>query len=394
MKFQPSLIPRFNNDYNFNDLIYGIRSLFIEKNNDLSILLRIFGNRNYFFTNNGRSSLYIILKLLDLPIGSKVGVPLYSCPVVFDAITKAGCIPCFIDVDINNYTMDPKDLKDKIDELGAIVVIHTLGRPADLDEIKKIAKEKPIIEDCAHSLLSQYRGKITGTLGVASFFSLGKYISAGGGGMIILNDDKLNGKFKHEIELLYSPTMMREIKHSLFVYIFSYLYHKPWFGGFAFYIGTAFDNKMDIADKKSFEVTKIKKSDMHVFLNKLETFSEKVEKQRKNSKMLLEKLQNTDFVLPYELKDTKCNYFLFPIVFNNKEKRDTIHEQLRNSGIDTVKLYNLTPGIAKKFYGYNGNCPNAEKLAERVLIIPNYYTLSNKELLKISNSIIKSGELL
>jgi len=83
--------------------------------------------------------LYVILKALNLPKKSKIGVPLYSCTVVFDAIIKAGHVPYFLDVDLDTYTFSPHSLEEKVDELDAVVVIHTFGYPAKLDEIKMVA---------------------------------------------------------------------------------------------------------------------------------------------------------------------------------------------------------------------------------------------------------------
>ena len=394
MKLIPSLIPRFNLDYNFNDFVFGVKSIFTNSFNlDLKLLELIFGNRSFFFTASGRSSLYIILRALDLPKGSKIGVPLYSCTVVFDAIVNAGFVPFFIDTGLNNYTMDKQDLKEKIEDLSAVVVIHTFGRPADMDKINEIADDKPVIEDCAHSLLSEYKGKKTGTLGTASFFSLAKYISAGEGGMIILNNNEFEGNFKRELALLNTPSSLSEIKHSLFLYMYSFLYHKPWYGLFAFSLGSYIENSVDIAGKRTFSVSKIGKSDYSVFLRKLETFREKVEMQRRNSQILLNELKNSDLILPYERKNTWCNYFFFPVLFESKEKRDKTREYLRNMGIDSAKLWNMTPLVAKQFYGYKGDCPNTEKIVDRLLIIPNYYTLTNEELSKIVSSVKKVEEL-
>jgi len=329
----------------------------------------------------------VILRALNLPKGSKVGVPLYSCTVVFDAIVNAGHVPCFIDIELDNYTMDVQDLNEKIDDLSAVVVIHTFGRPADMDKINEIAGDKPVIEDCAHSLLSEYKGKETGTLGTASFFSLVKYISAGEGGMIILNNNEFEGNFKRELALLNAPSSLGEIKHTLFVYVYSSLYHKPWFGLFSFSLGSYIENSIDIAGKRTFSASKIGKSGLGVFLRKLKTFEEKVEMQRRNSQMLLDELGNTDLILPYERKDTRCNYFLFPILFASKDKRDTTYEVLRKKGVDAAKLYSRTPSVAGQFYGYKGSCPNTEKFVERILTIPNYYSLTDKELLKIVNTV-------
>jgi perosamine synthetase len=393
MKLQPSLTPRFNYDYNFNDLVYSIKSIFANNSNDLSALSVIFDNRNFFFTNNGRSSLYVILRALNLPKGSKVGVPLYSCTVVFDAVIKAGYVPYFIDLEFSNCTLDPHDLKNKIRNLDALIVIHTFGRPADMDEIKKISNGIPVIEDCAHSLLSEYKGKKTGTLGNASFFSFGKYISAGDGGMIILNsnDNEFKNNIKTELCMLASPSSLNEIKDSFFAYIYSFLYHKPWFGGFAYPIGCYLDKRINISGNKGFYATKIKNSSLKVFLRKLETFKVKVELQRKNSHMLIDELKNTGLNLPYERKDVWCNYFLFPILFDSKTKRDNAYENLKNMGVDTARLYSMTPAVARQFYRYKGDCPNTEKFADIILTIPNHYTLKYRELLKIANAVKNLG---
>ena len=173
------------------------------------------------------------------------------------------------------------------------------------------------------------------------------------------------------------------------MYGYSFLYHKPWYGLFAFSLGSYLESSIDIAGKKTFRATKIGKSDYGVFLRKLETFKEKVEMQRKNSQILLDELENTGLILPYERKDTRCNYFFFPILFESKEKRDKACEYLRNMGVDTAKLWSMTPMVARQFYGYNGGCPNTEVFVDRVLIIPNYYSLTIEELMKIISAIKK-----
>lgn len=386
MKPNPGLIPRFNLAYDFNDFVYSIKSIFTGNDFDFNQLKSIFGKECFFFTNTGRSSLYIILRALNLPLRSKIGVPLYSCTVVFDAIIKAGHIPYFIDISLDNYTLDPCDLKNKIEDLSAVVVIHTFGRPADMDEIKKIAGDIPVIEDCAHSLLSEYKGKRTGTMGVASFFSLNKYISSGKGGMIILNDEDFKENFQREINLLNSPSNIDEINHSFFTYIYSSLYHKPWYGLFAFPLGSKVKYKIS-NNKKDFKTAKIRRSVVGVFLKKMDNFREKVKLQRKNSQILIEKLQNALIILPYEKKDTWCNYYLFSILFKNKKNRDAAYEYLRKRGVDTAKLFHKTPLIAKEIYGYTGGCFNAERCADTLLTIPNHHTLTQNELLKVAESV-------
>lgn len=395
MRPVPNLIPRFNLDYNFGDFLCAVKSTFNRDDFDMKPLYRIFGDKTFFFTNTGRTSLYLILRTLNLPKGSKIGVPLYSCTVVFDAILKAGCVPHFIDIDLDNYTLDPEDLAKKIDCLDAVVVIHTFGKPADMDRIKEVAGDVPVIEDCAHSIFSEYKGKQTGTLSFASFFSFKKYFSTGNGGMIVLNDDKIADIFQQEMSLLNSYTAINEVKDSFVTYMYSILYHRPWFGLFAYPLGSYLRNIIGVYDGiKDFKSNKIRKSDLGLVFNKLNGFEVNVELQRENSLFLISELEDVPLILPYEKKDTYCNYYLFPIRFNDKEERDKAHLQLRSMGVDTTMLYGETPLKARKFYGYEGDCPATEMLADTILTIPNYYTLAEMDLIKIIDSTKKLEGLL
>jgi len=378
MRPDPYLIPRFNFDYTLTDFSASIRALFREKSN-LDPLFSTFGHKDFFFTNYGRTALYVILKSLHLPPKSKIGVPLYCCTVVFDAIINAGHTPRFIDIN-NNYTMDPEDLKSKIEDLSAVVVIHTFGRPADMDAIKKVAGRVPIIEDCSHSLLSEYKGKITGTIGDMAIFSLAKYLSAGGGGLLIVNNRFFTEKIQEEINALQEPSVLNEILHTTTAYMRSFFYHKPWFGLFGLPAGLMLEKKVDLMTKKSSRMTAGYKTYTDITLKKLCDFRSKVEMQRKNSFFLIDKLKDSSLVLPLEEKNTYCNYYLFPLRVNN---RDKTNEYLRRKGVDTTKLFSQTPEIAKNLYGYNGDCPNTEKIAESIITIPNHYILREKELKKI-----------
>ncbi len=394
IKLDPNLIPRFNIDYGLRDLIDSIKSIYSSKKANFKVLRKIFPDTKFFFTNSGRTSLYVILKSLDLPEGSNIGIPLYSCTSIFDSIIKAGHTPAFIDIDLENYTMDPSDLQKKIDGLSAIIVIHTFGRPADIDEIKKVSKDIPIIEDCAHSLLSDYKGKITGSMGDMSFFSFRsrKYISAGEGGMILVNNSSYLGSLMEKICCLESNKISDEIKHSLSTYTISFLYHRPWYGLFVFPIGYFMRSMSEMKIKNNINNNNIRKSDYAIFRKKLEIFKENMELQREKSKFLLEGLRNTSLKLPFEKKNTKSNYYLFPILFNHKNDRDSMWKYLQKNGIDSAKLWSSTPKISRQFYGYQGDCPNSEKCADSILTIPNYYTLDKRQLNYIIHHIKKKDE--
>jgi len=202
-----------------------------------------------------------------------------------------------------------------------------------------------------------------------------------------VNNNGLTDRLQREIDTLKKPSVLNNIKHSFIVYMRSFFYHKPWFGLFALPIGLSIEDKVDLMTKRSFEVAGINKNDLSVMLKKLAVFKRNVEMQRRNSFFLIEELKDTSVILPYERKETYCNYYFFPIRFDDKEERDSVSDFLRDKGIDTSKLYSETPLKAKQLYGYKGDCPNTEKLADTILVIPNYYTLKEKELTKIAESV-------
>ena len=77
----------------------------------------------------------------------------------------------------------------------AIIAVHLGGHPADLDRLSELSARRaiPLIEDCAHALSSEWRGRRVGTFGIAGTFSFqaSKLMTAGEGGAIIINDDEL-----------------------------------------------------------------------------------------------------------------------------------------------------------------------------------------------------------
>ncbi len=386
IKPNPMLIPRFNIDYDTKDFVHSLVNLNAKA--DITQLTELFCDSSIEFTNSGRTSLYVILKALKLPPNARIGVPLYTCPSDFDAIVHAGYKPLFLDVDPENYTLSPESLEERIDEVEAVIAIHTFGRAADLDSILKITGEKPLIEDCAHSLLSKLHGELLGTKSTAGFFSFrsGKYLSAGEGGMITANDPDLALSIRDEIEKLPKLPITNEIKHTLTTYMRSTLYHRPWYGSVALPIGSLIENKVDLMNKYSFPKTKIRNTDLYKITKKIQIFKENVEKQRRNSNYLIQNLKDSglQLELPFEKPYTYCNYYLFPLRVKNREKTC---KYLRKKGIDTTKLFSQTPEVAKAIYNYKGDCPNTETISESIITIPNHYTLQKSDLEKISEFV-------
>ena len=102
----------------------------------------------------------------------------------------------FADINPETFCIDPNDIEGRISErTKAIVVVHYAGRPADMDPIMEIARKHNIrvIEDVSHAHGALYKGKLTGTFGDVSAFSLmsGKSFAVGEAGIMLTNDQRI-----------------------------------------------------------------------------------------------------------------------------------------------------------------------------------------------------------
>lgn len=142
--------------------------------------------------NSGTSALRAALATLNVGPGDEVISTPFTFIATNTAILEQGAIPVFADIKYDDLNIDPKSIEKKITpKTKAIMVVHYGGNPVDLDEIRKIARKHnlPIIEDSAHALGSQYKGKYIGATGDIVCFSLQvvKIINSGDGGLIASN---------------------------------------------------------------------------------------------------------------------------------------------------------------------------------------------------------------
>jgi dTDP-4-amino-4,6-dideoxygalactose transaminase len=147
-------------------------------------------------TEYGRMALYFILKSLDLPPGSEIIVPALTFWVVPEITRVAGLTPVFADVDPTTFTLSPDAVARAITpRTRAVLPTHLYGLSCDMDPILDIARRHDlrVIEDCAHSLGAEYKGRKVGTLGDASFFSFQAFkpLNTYGGGLAWMRDAEL-----------------------------------------------------------------------------------------------------------------------------------------------------------------------------------------------------------
>jgi dTDP-4-amino-4,6-dideoxygalactose transaminase len=147
----------------------------------------------------GSSGLFISLLGIGVGPGDEVIVPGFTFVASISAIVYARATPVLAEVD-DSFNLDPADVEARITpRTKAILVVHMLGAPARLDELKDIADRHGIalIEDCAQAFGASYQGQGVGGIGTAGIYSFNEYktITCGDGGMIVTDDEELYRRF-------------------------------------------------------------------------------------------------------------------------------------------------------------------------------------------------------
>lgn len=387
------LIPRNNWDYGFEALFRSITGVG-SKATPVSSSEDLF-HQNPIWTNSGRTSLYAILKSLDLPAGASVGVPLFCCSVVFNAICQAGLSPCFVDSNISDFNISVEDFRKKRAGLAALVVVHMFGHPCDMDAILAASGNLPVIEDCAQSIFSTYKGRQTGSLATASFFSFrsGKYISAGEGSAIFCREPEHREKVKRIVDSFENCSSLDMFIQSFLTFAKATLYNRPWYGFIGYPIGMRLDKKLNLTAKEGFEAGKIAPTCLTLIDARIGRFREKIDIQRKYAHMLLNSVVPGNFSLPSEGNDCSSNWFQFALRFQTEDQRDAMADYLLEQRIDTSKYLDNIAVTARSDYSYPGDCPNAELLSKTVLLVPIHYTLHTCDIEHIARSINAGSQI-
>jgi dTDP-4-amino-4,6-dideoxygalactose transaminase len=146
--------------------------------------------------NSGTAALHASIAAANIGPGDEVIVPPYTFTATATSILMHNAIPIFVDIDPKTYNLDPKKIEEKItSRTKAIIPVHLLGNPAEMDSIIHIANKNNliVIEDCAQAPGALYKKQFVGTMGHLGIFSFQetKNLMTGEGGMIITNDSNL-----------------------------------------------------------------------------------------------------------------------------------------------------------------------------------------------------------
>lgn len=313
-----------------------------------STFAEMYGVKYCVSTANGTDSLYIIMRMLGIGLGDEVITAANSWISSSETITQAGASPVFVDISPDYFTIDVSKIEEKItNRTKAIIPVHLYGQVCDMEHVMAIANKYnlSVIEDCAQSHFSEYKGLRAGTIGTAGSFSFypGKNLGAyGDAGCIITNDRQLAEKCR----MFARHGALKKHQHKM----------------------EGINSRMDALQAS-------------ILLSKLPYIDKWTEARIAHADAYNNLLARVDEItLPKVLPETKHTFHIYAIL---AKKRDLLSRYLAQNGIKTGIHYpTALPNL--EAYAYLKHRPSDFPIATanqgRILSLPIYPELSSNEI--------------
>ena len=329
-----------------------------------------FGGKFCAVLNSGTSALYLLGKALNWKKKDIV----ITTPISF--IASSNCIvnneasPEFVDIDEKTYSIDPNKLEEKLKKkkIKAVIAVDYAGHPCDWKSLKYLSVKYnfTLINDACHSMGAEYFSNKKYAIKYADYvtqsFHPVKAFTTGEGGSVISNNKKIIEKIK----LMRSHSIIRDTKKY------------PWY----YKINSPGQN---------YRITDIQCSLGISQLKKLDKF---VTQRQKIAKVYLNELRSDNkFILPFQDKNCKHAYHLFPlqIKFNKiKFNKEQIFKKFLRKGIKLQVHYipiHLQPYYRRNFTINRKELMIAENFYKREVSVPIFPSLKKIDLLKVINQL-------
>lgn len=325
--------------------------------------------------NSCTSALHIALLINNIGYGDEVITTPFTFCATANVILHVGAKPVFVDINRETFNIDVSKIEEKITKkTKAIIPVHFAGRPCEMDTIMKIAKKYNliVIEDAAHAIESEYKGRKIGTIGDFTCFSfyVTKNLVTGEGGMITLNNKKLADKIK--------------------IYALHGMDNDAW----ARYSDRGFRRYRVVYPGYKYNMTDLQAGIGIQQLKQIEKYSKKRKKiwQKYN-----DAFKSLGVEIPREPEtDTRHAYHLYTLLVDKKKvgmDRDEFQEQLYKKNIGTgihFTSLHLEKYYREKFLYKPSDFPNAYYVSKRIISIPLSAALSQKDV----NDVIVTVKML
>jgi perosamine synthetase len=156
----------------------------------------LIGAKRCLATASGTTALMVALHVLGVDAGDEVIVSPYTFIATYNVVFLTKALPVFADTDPETFQINPDKIEERINEnTKAILPVHILGLPANMDKINAIAKKHNlvVIEDACQAWMAEWKGKKVGTLGDLGCFSFqnSKHLPAGEGGAVVGDNEEI-----------------------------------------------------------------------------------------------------------------------------------------------------------------------------------------------------------
>ena len=374
------LIPKLNIKYTLFEVFRSRIHLF---RNELKT------DENVFYMNHARTGLRLALSALNLPTNAKVGVTAFNCYTVMHAVKSAGYTIEFIDVK-EDFLIDFDDLQQKQGKISALIITHLFGHVNDVERIKCICPNIPIIEDCAHAYLASSEKGAAGCFGDVSIFSIGqgKFPSVGDGGYLVVNNQELKPDILSQFAKLPSNPMYKNVFSVFKCVVLSVLHHPVLYKYFTKPIlKERFNSNIDISKYENKESLMLRVN-YALLMYKRDFVINYLNRQKENYKSISNTMHKS---ISHKSGITwtdnpNSNGFIFPLLVDN---RDVFISHFIQHGIEVGSHFSKSIDWALCFGYTMGKCPKVEQMVTKIVVIPCHYNLKKKDVKLINNIILQ-----
>lgn len=312
------------------------------------------GKKYSIAVNSGTSGLHLAVRA----VGWKNGDEVITTPFSFIASTNAllfeGITPVFVDIDKNTLNINPDMIEEKItSKTKGILLVHILGLPANYQRIKKIAEKYNllIVEDACESIGRPSDDFVISKIGKASVYAFHEnkqLTTAGEGGMIVTEDPVIAQKCRS----------MRDQGRSL---------DKDWI--------------KNVILGYNFRMTEIQAAFGRQQLKIIDKMLAKRDDIANKYSALLSGIKG--LITPDKMTLDKRSWFVYFILLENEAVREEIYNTLLKNGIACSTNYFPPIYNFPMYAGCKKGCLTAEDISKRVLVLPMFYEITDKEVKRV-----------
>lgn len=297
--------------------------------------------------DSGISALELTLRALGIGEGDEVITAPNSFIATASAISFAGAVPVFVDIEPEYFNIDPGKIEAAITpKTKAIMPVHLYGQPADMDAINEIARKHglKVIEDACQAHGARYKRRRVGALGDAGCFSFypGKNLGAyGDGGMMVANDKAVVEKVK----MLRNYGQKQKYNH----------------------IFLAFNRRLDTMQAAILRI-------------KLRHLDEWNRKRRANAALYDRLLKDSNVRTPAVAGYAEHVYHLYVIITENRDKLlEYLNAKSVFAGLHYPIPIHLQPAYSSLGYK-KGDYPVTEEYSGKILSLPMFPELTEEQI--------------